>query len=257
MSVNYQEIIKLVQETDRIIFDEAAVGHVIEKGLADYVTYVDLGVQHFLQKELADRYPEIAFMGEEEGENHLHPEGSCWILDPIDGTTNLIHHYNHSAISLGLWEKGQIVFGVVYNPFTKETYWAVRGEGAYCNGKKLAVSKAQDLGHCLLNFGTGPYQKELAPENFRRLQAIYMVCQDIRRSGSAALDLCYVASGKCEGFFEITLKPWDYAAGSVILEEAGGVITNWQGEPVTFHKGGTVCASCCEKVQKDLLGYLR
>ncbi|MBR1757409.1 MAG: inositol monophosphatase [Lachnospiraceae bacterium] len=257
MSVNYEEIIALVKQADDIIFDEKALSHVEEKGLADYVTYVDLGVQHFLQRELAARYPEIAFMGEEDGENQLHPEGSCWILDPIDGTTNLIHHYNCSAISLGLWEKGQIIFGVVYNPFTKEIWTATRGGGAFYNGKKIAVSKAQDMGHCLLAFGTGPYQKELADENFRKLKSIYMVCQDLRRSGSAAIDLCYVASGKTEGFFEIALKPWDYAAGSIILEEAGGVITNWKGEPVTFDRGGTVCSACCKKIQDELLELLK
>ena len=257
MSVNYDEIIALVRQADDIIFDEKALSHVEEKGLADYVTFVDVGVQHFLQKELAARYPEIAFMGEEDGENRLHPEGSCWILDPIDGTTNLIHHFNKSAVALGLWEKGQIVFGVVYNPFTKEVWRAVRGEGAYYNDERISVSKAQDLGHSLLSFGTGPYHKELADENFRRVRNIYMECQDIRRSGCAAIDLCFVACGKTEGFFEITLKPWDYAAGSIILEEAGGVITDWNGEPIRFDRDSSVCAACCEKIHGDLLGYLK
>lgn len=241
--MDYQEVIALVKEAEHIIFDEESVSHIITKGLADYVTYVDLGVQHFLQEALAARYPDIAFMGEEEGQNTLHPESRCWILDPIDGTTNLIHHYNCSAISLGLWEKGEIIFGVVYNPFTKETFWAVKGEGAFLGEQPIHVSSAASMETSLFNFGTGPYQKELAPHNFELLQRIYAKCQDIRRSGSAALDLCYVASGRCEGFFEITLKPWDYAAGSLILTEAGGTITDWNGASIPFDHGSSIAAT--------------
>ena len=139
--------------------------------------------------------------------------------------------------------KGEIVFGVVYNPFTKETFWAAKGQGAYLNDKPIHVSPAAEMGNCLFNFGTGPYQKELAPQNFAILQKIYAKCQDIRRTGAASIDLCYVAAGRCEGFFEITLKPWDYAAGSVILTEAGGKITDWSGNPVPFDHGSSIAAT--------------
>ncbi|WP_343209946.1 inositol monophosphatase family protein [Anaerolentibacter hominis] len=241
--MNYQQVIDLVKEAESIIFDEKALNHVISKGLADYVTYVDLGVQHFLQEKLASLYPDIAFMGEEDGQNQLDPSGSCWILDPIDGTTNLIHHYHHSAISLALYQNGAIVFGAVYNPFTKELFLAQAGYGAYLNGEPIHVSNVVTLEQSLINFGTAPYQKELAPKNFAIVQSVYEKCQDIRRSGSAALDLCYVACGRSDAFFEMTLKPWDYAAGSLILTEAGGKVTDWDGAPLQFAQACSVAGS--------------
>lgn len=257
MNIDHEKVIELVKSTDNIIFDEDLLSRVDEKGFANYVTAVDTSVQHYLEEELARLYPDIALMGEEEGEDVLHPEKACWILDPIDGTANLMHHYNLSAVSLGLWEKGQIIFGVVYNPFTKELFSAAKGQGAYMNGKRINTSGLEHISQCIFDFGTGPYRKDLADENFGKLTEIFKACQDIRRTGSAALDLCYTACGRCDGFFEISLKPWDYAAGSIILEEAGGVISDWKGDPVTYDKGCSVCAACSDAVQKEILNYLR
>ncbi len=252
----FEDVVRLVKSTDRIIFDEAAAHRVITKGAADYVTFVDLGVQHYLEKELHSLFPSIAFMGEEEGESVLHQESACWILDPIDGTTNLIHDYRCSSISLGLWDKGQIVFGVVYQPYTKEVFTAQKGKGAYLGETRLKVSAAASLGESLLSFGTAPYHRELSPRTFALLPRVFAKCQDIRRSGSAAVDLCGVAAGRTDGFFELFLKPWDYAAGSLIVKEAGGTVTDWQGEALSFAQGSSVLATN-GKLHEPLLNEIR
>ena len=150
-------------------------------------------------------------------------------LDPVDGTTNLIHDYRASVISLALMQKGSVVLGMIYNPYTDELFSAQKGEGSYCNGQKIEVSGAETMEKCLIAIGTSPYYKEMAEENFKVFQAIFKDCQDIRRSGSAALDLAYVACGRIEAYFERNLKIWDYAAGMLLVREAGGQVTDYRG----------------------------
>ncbi len=144
----------------------------------------------------------------------------CWILDPVDGTTNLIHRFRHSAVSLALAEGGQILFGVVYNPYSGECFTARRGGGAFCNGSPIRVSGADRLADSLLSVGTVPGRRELADTAFRQMRALYDPCQDVRRTGCASLDLCWVACGRLEGYVELSLQPWDYAAG--MLHRGGG-----------------------------------
>ena len=226
-----KEVIELVKKTKVFVENREMAGHVKVKGLADYVTQVDMNIQKFLEEELGKLAPDIQFLGEESGLHEMSSD-TFWILDPIDGTTNLIHDYQHSAISLGLYDKGEIVMGIIYDPFREEIFYAQKGKGAFLNGKPIHVSSAENLGETIIAFGTAPYQKELAPENFQRAQRIYEKCQDIRRTGSAAIDLAYVACGRTGGYFEIRLLPWDFAAGKLILEEAGGKITDFcGGEP--------------------------
>jgi myo-inositol-1(or 4)-monophosphatase len=256
-TIDTDKIIALVKATDRIIFDEDAAADVTVKGAADYVTKVDVGVQAFLQKELAALYPEIGFIGEEQKRFKADPNGAYWILDPIDGTTNLIHHYGMSAVSLGLYEKGQITFGVVYNPFHQETFAAALGQGAYLNGKPIHVSETKELKDALIAYGPSPYEKERAETLFRIFQRIFMATADFRRSGSAALDLCYVACGRQEAYVELNLKPWDYAAGARILLEAGGSLSTWSGQTnLPYLENSDVCAAnrnLAEKVRALLV----
>lgn len=243
-TIHIPEILELICQTKRIIFDETAVSSVREKGAADYVTRVDTGVQDFLQKELAGRYPEIGFIGEEQKQTVHDPKGSYWILDPIDGTTNLIHHYRMSAVSLGLYEKGKMTFGAVYNPFQQEMFTAAEGEGAYLNGERIQVSAVTDLSYALVAYGSSPYEKERSRELFSLFERIFLKCADFRRSGSAALDLCYIACGRQEAYLEQNLKPWDYAAGGLILKEAGGQIETWQGrEEPSYLENADILAS--------------
>lgn len=243
-TVDVSQITALVHTTDKIIFDEAAIANIKVKGAADYVTKVDLEVQNYLQKELQRLYPEIGFIGEEQEQFETDITKSYWILDPIDGTTNLIHHYNMSAVSLGLYENGKITFGIVYNPFTKETFLAVKGKGAYLNGQRIQVSTCGSLKDALVAYGSSPYEKEKAHELFVLFEKFFLYCADFRRNGSAALDLCYVACGRQEIYLEQNLKPWDYAAGSLILTEAGGSFGSWKkGEDPSFLENSDVLAT--------------
>lgn len=244
MNIDENEILDLVKMTDRIIFDDGAVSAITVKGAADYVTKVDVGVQDFLQRELAARYPEIGFIGEEQKRIQPDPKKSYWILDPIDGTTNLIHHYGMSAVSLGYYENGSMTFGAVYNPFHKEMFTASAGQGAYLNGRKISISSTEKMADALVSYGSSPYEKERAHELFGVFERIFCACADFRRSGSAALDLCYVACGRLDAYIEQNLKPWDYAAGALILKEAGGCVGTWkQGETLPFLENSDVCAT--------------
>lgn len=232
MNINYQKIIELVLNTIEIILNSEKASQVTVKGLADYVTQVDLSVQSYLVNALSAEYPEIQFLGEEGCQSTLDWSRPVWILDPVDGTTNLIHDYQNSCVALGLWDGAQMVFGCIYNPFHHELYHAIRGNGAHLNGRRIFVSDRAALSNSLILIGTSPYEKDRADEVFDKIKKVYLASEDIRRSGSAALDFCAVACGRADGYFEYNLKPWDFAAGSVILEEAGGRFTNVNGDAV-------------------------
>lgn len=253
--MNYEEIIKLVQSTRSIIFNEEMAHAVTVKGAADYVTKVDVAVQEYLRKKLKNLVPDIILLSEEQENNHLDRKKSYWILDPIDGTTNLIHDYQMSAVSLGLYENEKIIFGVVYNPFSEETFYAIRGQGAFLNGKPIQVSHRDTFDTCVIALGSSPYEKDRAAMLFPIFQKVFMETADFRRSASAALDLCYVAAGRVDGFFEFNLKPWDYAAGALIVEEAGGKITDWRGKELPFLYNSSIL-SCTPEIYDRLKSFL-
>jgi myo-inositol-1(or 4)-monophosphatase len=227
--VDQQELIALLRQCREIVMDKFAVRDVTEKGLADYVTAVDFHVQEFLGRELSQRWADIQLLSEEKSQEGLDFSKPCWILDPIDGTNNLIHDFKESAVSLALWDGEQLVFGAVYNPFTDELYHAAKGEGAYLNDTPIHVSSRPDLLHSLMIVGTSPYYKERAKEVFDLIRRVFERSEDIRRGGSAALEICKVACGRADGYLEKTLKPWDYAGGMMVLLEAGGTATNFEG----------------------------
>ena len=238
-----EETIQAVQEAGACLSDPTALRCVRTKGETDYVTNVDLAVQELLQERLAALAPEIQFMGEEQDNTGLDWSRPCWILDPVDGTTNLIHNFRHSAISLALAEDGQTVFGVVYNPYTEECFTARRDGGAFRNGVPIHVSNVSRLEDSLLSVGTVPGRRKLADTAFRQMRALYDRCQDVRRTGCASLDLCWVACGRLDGYVELSLQPWDYAAGMLIVAEAGGRVTAPDGSPLSLCQGGPLLAS--------------
>ena len=238
-----EQVIQAVREAGACLTDPAAVHSIRTKGETDYVTNVDLAVQELLRERLAALAPDVQFMGEEQDNTGLDWSRPCWILDPVDGTTNLIHNFRHSAISLALAEAGQTVFGVVYNPYTEECFTARRGQGAFCNGSPIRVSSADRLEDSLLSVGTVPGRRELADTAFRQMRALYDRCQDVRRTGCASLDLCWVACGRLDGYVELSLQPWDYAAGMLIVAEAGGRVTAPDGSPLSLCQGGSLLAS--------------
>lgn len=249
-----QYIIALLKRTKPFVENRELAGNIKVKGPADYVTKVDTDIQNFLAEELGRLAPEIQFLGEEEGLHEMSGD-TYWILDPIDGTTNLIHDYQHSVVSLGLYDKGEITLGVIYDPYRDDVYYAQKGKGSFLNGNPIHVSDAAALDETIISIGTSPYDRELAEENFKRIQRVFDKSQDIRRTGTAALDLAYVACGRTGGFFEPRLSPWDFAAGMLLVTEAGGRVTNFAGEPLNLLKRGGVVATN-GKVHEELMGLL-
>ena len=238
-----EQAIKAARKAGALLTDQSAIRNIWAKSETDFVTNVDVTVQETLKAQLASLAPEIQFMGEEQDNSRLDWNRPCWLLDPVDGTTNLIHSFQHSAISLALAEGGQILFGVVYNPYSGECFTARRGQGAFCNGSPIRVSGADRLEDSLLCAGTVPGRRELADKAFCQMRNLYNVCQDIRRTGCASLDLCWVACGRLDGYVELFLQPWDYAAGLLIVNEAGGRITAPDGSPLSLCQGGPLLAS--------------
>lgn len=203
-----------------------------KEGHANFVTDADTAVQSFLMAKLHLTLPEAVFFAEEQENNHLGDEYT-FIIDPIDGTTNFFRHHQCSAISVALLHRKKPVLGVVYNPYKKELFSAEKGKGAFCNGKPIHVSD-QEFSNGLVNMGTSPYYPEKAEKTFRAAKLLLENCADIRRSGSAALDLCSVAAGCTDMFYEYRLSPWDYAAASLIISEAGGKYGAFDGESFTY-----------------------
>lgn len=237
------KLIELIKELKDIVLDRASAREVTVKGVADFVTSVDMSVQEFLYPRLKALYPDVQFMSEEKENLDIDMSGKVWILDPVDGTTNLIHDYKMSAVSLALADNGVPVLGIIYNPFTDEIFTAKKGEGAYLNGEKISVTSTAKIENSLISIGTSPYYKYLADEIFNTVKKFYLAAEDIRRSGSAALDLCYIACGRTDGYFERNLKPWDYAAGVVVLREAGGIITDFDKNEPSYSMPSNIVSS--------------
>ena len=228
--MKYDRIVEIVKSTKSLIDDNDLKNDIHMKGNADFVTAVDTGISNYIKSELKKIYPDYGFFSEEEESNLSDP---CWILDPIDGTTNLVYGYRQSSVSLGLFKDGEIVFGVVYNPFTDECFSAYKGLGAYMNGEKLNVSERK-FSDSIVEFGAGSTKKDNADENFELAKRVFVNVVDIRRICSSALTICYIAQGRLDGYFEKILKPWDYAASSLILTESGGVLSDYFGSPIKY-----------------------
>ena len=239
-----KEIVNAVRACGVIILNADRTKSCIDEkaGHANFVTTYDKKVQSELQTKLLAILPEAVFVGEEEDVHASVKDGYAFIVDPIDGTTNFIKDYHASAISVGLAKDGERYMGVVYNPYLDEMFTAVKGQGAFLNGKPIHVSD-QPLENGVVIFGTAPYYEELAKVSFDMAYEYFRKALDVRRSGSAAIDLCNVAAGRAELFFELRLCPWDYAAGSLIVEEAGGVVTKIDGGEITLNEGCGVLAT--------------
>jgi myo-inositol-1(or 4)-monophosphatase len=223
----------------------------IEKGIgekagtANFVTDYDKAIERYLKKELSEFLPQARFLGEEEDTEEKIDQGYAFIVDPIDGTTNFIKHFSHSAVSIALANQGEPVVGVVYNPYLKEVFWAEKGRGAWLNGERIHVSSRR-LQDGIFLFGSTPYDKSLMEKTFSAVQTIFSHSLDCRRSGSAALDMCYAACGRCELYFEAMISPWDYAAGYLILLEAGGICSTMEDkeEKIPYGQKTSIVAGC-------------
>ena len=221
-----KEIILTLKEASKIMLNATDIQNKTEvKGSRNFVTEYDKKVESFLRERLHILFPDVVFIGEESNDNLSPYENKCFICDPIDGTANFRRSYKYSAISIAYVEYGKVIAGAVLNPYLDEVFFARRGKGAFLNGERIFVSN-NDLKNSIVSFGTAPYYPELSNKTTEVIQRIMPDVEDIRRTGSAALDLCYVACGRNDFFFELALSPWDFAGASVIIEEAGGIITN-------------------------------
>lgn len=239
-----EQVISIVREAGELLHDQMLSGKIREKGKTDFVTAVDTAVQAHIRERLEELDDSIQFMGEEQDNTSLVPGRLTWILDPVDGTTNLIHGFRHSAISLALAEGEQVLLGIIYDPFAEELFTAQIGQGAFCNHRPIHVSSVQTLSDSLCSVGTNPGCREQADTAFRLMRAVYDHCHDIRRIGAASIELCYVACGRLDGYLEHGLRPWDFAAGKLILQEAGGKLTDYRGaEPFLSRDRSDIMAS--------------
>lgn len=237
-----EQIKTLAKEAGQILLEAVSAQVTAKDGVGNFVTDYDLRVQELIFNRLREIHPDAAFMGEEDEDHTADLSGDCFIVDPLDGTQNFINGYRHSAVSIGMTRGGEPVLGVVYNPYLDELFWAEKGKGAYCNETPIKTSSAP-LSESVLLFGCSSYNREQTDYTFRLLRELFDRALDLRSSGSAALDLCYVASGRVNLFFEYQLSPWDYCAGSLILSEAGGHATQISGIPLDMEKPGSVLAA--------------
>ncbi|MBQ9910007.1 MAG: inositol monophosphatase [Lachnospiraceae bacterium] len=205
-----------------------------KEGHGNFVTVYDKQNQEYCREEFRKILPEAVFVGEEEDIHAQIKNGLAFIVDPIDGTANFIRDYKESCVSVALLRDAKPWLGVVYNPYLDELFTAERGHGAFLNGAPIRVS-GNTIENALVLFGTTPYDTGLADKTFDIAKKLFIASTDIRRSGSAALDICDVACGRADLFFELRLSPWDHAAASVILTEAGGKLTQCDLSPEVFN----------------------
>lgn len=243
MMPSLSEIIPIVRQAGRLLLERQGADCIETKAPQDFVTQVDFAVQQSICSALRDNWPEIQFMGEERDNSDIDFSLPYWVLDPVDGTTNLIHNFHHSVISLALVINHEPQFGVVYNPYFNEEFTGILGGGAYLNGKPIHVSKVPSLSQALVFVGTAPYRRNEMDENFDRIQRVYLASHDVRRFGCTALELCYLACGRADGYFEFGTKPWDIAAGWLILREAGGEAVSVDGSRPPLDRESAIVAT--------------
>ncbi len=223
------------------------------KGAAEIVTEVDRASETLIVRTLHEAFPEHDVEAEE-GLGEVRGAPYRWYVDPLDGTHNYAHGYPHYAVSLALWHEDEPLLGVVYEPVRHECFWAARGQGAYLNGRPIRVSRRARLAESLVSTGF-PYDKATNPDNnLTEFARVVPAVSGIRRSGSAAIDLCYVAAGRQEAHWEIGLKPWDVAAGGLIVLEAGGRVTGPGGRPWKVREDRIVASNGL--VHEELLQWL-
>lgn len=211
--------------TEAVRFDHSAIEH---KGLNDLVSYVDKEAERIIVSALAEALPEAGFITEE-GTSEKKGDRFNWIVDPLDGTTNFVHSLPIYAVSIALMDEEELVMGVVYEVNRDECFFAVKDGGAYCNGQKIGVSVAAHLSESLIATGFPYYNFEQMPQYLNILNSLMQKTHGLRRMGSAAVDLAYVSCGRFEGFFEYNLNAYDVAAGIVIVREAGGMVSDFEG----------------------------
>lgn len=231
----YEIIETIVRRAGEIVLRAKHIDESVQEKSShcDLVTKFDGMVQEYLHRELLSAFPEAGFYGEEEEVHDIAGKAAYFIVDPIDGTMNFVRHARHSCISVGLMKDGRMEYGAVYQPYTDEMFTAQRGKGAFLNGRPLKMRDVP-LSESIAMFGSAIYYRDTIPATARLMQEALPLVLDFRRSGSAALDICYVAAGRADVFFEACIRPWDYAAATLIAQEAGAVVSALDGTPLRY-----------------------
>ena len=216
--------------------------HVVEKGTNDFVSRVDQAAEEAIIEVIRDHYPDHAILAEESGKDGDHE--TCWIIDPLDGTTNYLHGFPVFSVSIAVAEGRELQHGVVYDPLRQEIFSASRGQGAQLDGRRIRVSRRQGLKGALVATGF-PYRltETQVDRYLQMLRAVMLATAGVRRPGSAALDLCYLAAGRVDGFWELGLNTWDIAAGALIIREAGGRVSDFDGSDAYLESGNIVAGT--------------
>lgn len=240
-------IAKSLENTDNI--------ETSQKGFNDFVSNVDTEAEAIIIDIIKSSYPEHSIIAEESGSIEGKDSDVQWVIDPLDGTTNFIKGLPHFAVSIAVRIKGKTEVACVYDPMLNELFTAQRGSGAQLNNSRLRVKQLKDLQGAVLATGF-PFKQKQHSESFMKIvSALFVDCADFRRTGSAALDLCYLASGRVDGYFELGLKPWDMAAGELIAREAGAILTDFAGGTEYMKSGNIVGASA--RAVKNILKHIR
>lgn len=212
------------------------------KGEIDLVTEMDVASEKLIIEAIRAHYPDHAILAEESGRSDQPDSPYRWVVDPLDGTTNYAHGLPIFCVSIGLEKDGEPLLGVIYAPMLDELYWAEVGQGAYLNGQKLGVSATQEVGKALLVTGF-PYDVKVKSDNLVHFSNFLLAAQAVRRLGSAAIDLAWVAAGRFDGFWEPRLGAWDMCAGTVLVREAGGTVTNYVGGKFSIYEKEIVASN--------------
>ena len=212
------------------------------KGTVDFVTAADKASEEFLVTAIREMYPDDEILAEEGGTSS-GTTGWQWILDPLDGTTNFVHSFPLFMVSIGILHKGIRVAGVCYGPVFDEEYWAIRHQGAYLNDQRIHVSDTAELGESLVATGFPYNRRTIVDSLLKVVKKVMCNAHGIRRCGAAAYDQCFLAAGRVDGFYELGLSAWDVAAGTLIIEEAGGCVGAMDGGPLDLHAGNVIASN--------------
>jgi len=235
-------------------FDERDHIQVREKQDRDFVTDVDRKAEQMIIRDIQQHYPDHGIVAEESGSSN--PRASIrWYIDPLDGTTNFVHGFPHFAVSIAAWRNGKPLLAVVHDPIRNEIFEAQSGNGAFLNRRRLRVGGQKAVSRTLFASGLPPYRREHIDLFQKRMDACMRECEGYRRGGSAALDLAYIAAGRLDAYWESGLMPWDIAAGILLVQEAGGIVTDMEGRSVDLEKGDVLATN--PMLQRDFIKLLK
>ncbi len=235
-------------------FDDRDNINVQEKQDRDFVTDVDRKAESMIIRDIQQHYPDHGIVAEES--ERVNPNASVqWYIDPLDGTTNFIHGLPHFAVSIAAWRNDKPLLAVVHDPMRNETFEAKNGNGAFLNRRRLRVGSQKRTSQALFASGLAPYRRDQLETFQKRMDVCMRECDGYRRGGSAALDLAYIAAGRLDSYWEAGLEPWDIAAGILLVQEAGGLVTDIEGRSVDLQKGDILATN--NLLQRDFITYLK